>query len=153
MKWQIPSIKAESTQQTTNPATSAVQTACHKFPEDFGCCCLFSFARSVCTLQSLHSFPAFHQSLRSSSVVSAVRSKIIMICTRTSKDLSAASPESSSGASPGSRDGSLGGDDRSPSPLPRTSRGRMQTPSAAVSRGGSPKHGAEKKSANQITSP
>ena len=51
-------------------------------------------------------------------------------------------------------DGSLGGDDRSPSPPPLTSRVRVQTPSAAVSREGSPQRGgAEKKSAAKSYSP
>ena len=55
-------------------------------------------------------------------------------------------------ASPVRRDGSLGCN-RFPSPPPRTSRGRMQTPSAAVSRWGSRKRGgAEKSSKSDLPS-
>ena len=47
--------KVDSTQQTTNPAPPATQTAWHKFPENLCCCCClcysttnFFVARSVC---------------------------------------------------------------------------------------------------------
>ena len=77
-----------------------------------------------------------------------------MVFTSSGADSSAAaSPESSRGAFSVRSEGSLGGSDRSPCPPPHTSRGRMQTPSAAVSREGSAKRGGAQKMSAKSDSP